>query len=95
MLCVFVVIIFVEVFVDESMFECVFILGDFNVYSVEDLVVLLIDYIFEDCGYIIKIVINMDMDEGEFVEVEISYGYYNFVEEFDVDGYLYWYYGIE
>lgn len=90
-----VVIILGNVLSDESLLECKVILGDLNVYSVEDLVVVFIDYIFEFCGYIIMIVVNIGMDEGLLVDVEFSFGYYNLVEEFDVEGFLYWFYGIE
>ena len=80
---------------DESMPERVLILGDLNAYSAEDPVALLTDYTPEDRGYTIKTAINTDMDEGESVEVETSYGYHNLAEEFDADGYSYWYYGTE
>ncbi|MAF71680.1 MAG: nuclease [Alteromonas sp.] len=84
-----------EALADESMPERVLILGDLNAYSAEDPVALLTDYTPEDRGYTIKTAINTDMDEGESVEVETSYGYHNLAEEFDADGYSYWYYGTE
>ena len=84
-----------EALADESMPERVLILGDLNAYSAEDPVALLTDYTPEDRGYTIKPAINTDMDEGESVEVETSYGYHNLAEEFDADGYSYWYYGTE
>ena len=84
-----------EALADESMPERVLILGDLNAYSAEDPVALLTDYTPEDRGYTIKTAINTDMDDGESVEVETSYGYHNLAEEFDADGYSYWYYGTE
>ena len=84
-----------EALADESMPERVLILGDLNAYSAEDPVALLTDYTPEDRGDTIKTAINTDMDEGESVEVETSYGYHNLAEEFDADGYSYWYYGTE
>ncbi|NDV90720.1 ExeM/NucH family extracellular endonuclease [Alteromonas sp. 345S023] len=80
---------------DESLPERKLILGDLNAYSAEDPVAVLTDYSAEERGYTIKTAINTGMDEGASVEVESNYGYVNLAEEFDADGFSYWFYGTE
>ena len=38
---------------------------------------------------------NTGMDDGASVEVTANYGYVNLAEEFDAEGYSYWFYGTE
>ena len=80
---------------DESLPERKVILGDLNAYSAEDPVAVLTDYTAESRGYTITTAVNTGMDEGVSVEVESSFGYRNLAEEFDVEGFSYWFYGTE
>ena len=80
---------------DESLPERKVILGDLNAYSAEDPVAVLTDYTPESRGYTITTAVNTGMDEGVSVEVESSFGYRNLAEEFDVEGFSYWFYGTE
>jgi len=80
---------------DESLPERKVILGDLNAYSAEDPVAVLTDYTPESRGYTIATAINTGMDEGASVDVESSFGYHNLAEEFDAEGFSYWFYGTE
>jgi len=80
---------------DESLPERKVILGDLNSYSAEDPVAVLTDYTPETRGYTITTAVNTGMDEGESVEVEAGFGYHNLAEEFDAEGFSYWFYGTE
>ncbi|WP_421713422.1 ExeM/NucH family extracellular endonuclease [Alteromonas abrolhosensis] len=80
---------------DESLPERKVILGDLNAYSAEDPVAVLTDYTPETRGYTITTAVNTGMDEGESVEVEAGFGYHNLAEEFDAEGFSYWFYGTE
>ena len=80
---------------DESLPERKVILGDLNAYSAEDPVAVLTDYTPESRGYTITTAVNTGMDEGASVEVESGFGYHNLAEEFDADGFSYWFYGTE
>ena len=80
---------------DESLPERKVILGDLNAYSAEDPVAVLTDYTPESRGYTITTAVNTGMDEGSSVDVESSFGYHNLAEEFDAEGFSYWFYGTE
>ncbi|GFD77204.1 nuclease [Tenacibaculum sp. KUL118] len=80
---------------DESLPERKVILGDLNAYSAEDPVAVLTNYTPETRGYTITTAVNTGMDEGESVEVEAGFGYHNLAEEFDAEGFSYWFYGTE
>lgn len=80
---------------DESLPERKVILGDLNAYSAEDPVAVLTDYTAESRGYTITTAVNTGMDEGSSVDVESSFGYHNLAEEFDAEGFSYWFYGTE
>lgn len=80
---------------DESLPERKVILGDLNAYSAEDPVAVLTDYTPESRGYTITTAVNTGMDEGSSVDVESSFGYQNLAEEFDAEGFSYWFYGTE
>ena len=80
---------------DESLPERKVILGDLNAYSAEDPVAVLTDYTAESRGYTITTAVNTGMDEGSSVDVESSFGYHNLAEEFNAEGFSYWFYGTE
>ena len=80
---------------DESLPERKVILGDLNAYSAEDPVAVLTDYTPESRGYTITTAVNTSMDEGSSVDVESGFGYHNLAEEFDAEGFSYWFYGTE
>ena len=80
---------------DESLPERKVILGDLNAYSAEDPVAVLTDYTPESRGYTITTAVNTDMNEGASVDVESSFGYHNLAEEFDAEGFSYWFHGTE
>ena len=80
---------------EESLPERKIILGDLNAYSAEDPVAVLTDYTPEARGYTITTAVNTEMDDSASVEVESSFGYHNLAEEFDAEGFSYWFYGTE
>ncbi len=80
-----------EMLSDESLPERKVILGDLNAYSAEDPVAVLTDYTPESRGYTITTAVNTGMDEGSSVDVESSFGYHNLAEEFDAEGFSYWF----
>ncbi|MDO6566128.1 ExeM/NucH family extracellular endonuclease [Alteromonas sp. 1_MG-2023] len=80
---------------DESLPERILVLGDLNSYSAEDPVAVLTDYTAETQGYTVMTAANTGMDDGASVEVTANYGYVNLAEEFDAEGYSYWFYGTE
>ena len=84
-----------EALSDESLPERILVLGDLNSYSAEDPVAVLTDYTAETQGYTVMTAANTGMDDGASVEVTANYGYVNLAEEFDADGYSYWFYGTE
>jgi predicted extracellular nuclease len=73
--------------------ERVMILGDLNAYSAEDPLAVLTDYTPEERGYTITTAVRTEMDEGASVDVTDTFGYINVAEEFDADGFSYWYGG--
>ena len=84
-----------EALSDESLPERILVLGDLNSYSAEDPVAVLTDYTAETQGYTVMTAANTGMDDGASVEVTANYGYVNLAEEFDAEGYSYWFYGTE
>jgi len=80
---------------DDSLPERILVLGDLNSYSAEDPVAVLTDYTAETQGYTVMTAANTGMDDGASVEVTANYGYVNLAEEFDAEGYSYWFYGTE
>ena len=80
---------------DENLPERKVILGDLNAYSAEDPVAVLTDYTPESRGYTITTAVNTAMNDGASVEIESSFGYHNLAEEFDEEGFSYWFYGTE
>ena len=84
-----------EALSDDSLPERILVLGDLNSYSAEDPVAVLTDYTAETQGYTVMTAANTGMDDGASVEVTANYGYVNLAEEFDAEGYSYWFYGTE
>ncbi|GMM66836.1 ExeM/NucH family extracellular endonuclease [Alteromonas sp. MTD1] len=80
---------------DETLPERKIILGDLNAYSAEDPVAVLTDYSPESRGYTITTAINTGMDEGSSVEIGSGFGYHNLAEEFDAEGFSYWFHGTQ
>ncbi|OZG74467.1 hypothetical protein BTA51_05530 [Hahella sp. CCB-MM4] len=73
--------------------ERVLILGDLNSYTAEDPIAVLTSYDAAERGYTIKTAVNTAANEGNSVEVTDTFGYVNVAEEFDPEGFSYWFYG--
>ncbi len=72
--------------------ERVMILGDLNSYSAEDPIAVLTNYDAAERGYTIKTAVNTAADGGSSVEITDTFGFVNVAEEFDPEGFSYWFY---
>ncbi|GAA3968439.1 ExeM/NucH family extracellular endonuclease [Allohahella marinimesophila] len=73
--------------------ERLMILGDLNAYSAEDPIAILTEYDPAERGYTIKTAMNTAADGGASVEVTETFGYTNVAEQFDPNGFSYWFFG--
>ncbi|WP_416397041.1 ExeM/NucH family extracellular endonuclease [Allohahella sp. A8] len=73
--------------------ERIMILGDLNAYSAEDPLAVLTGYDPQARGYTIMTAANTAADGGAAVEVTETFGYTNVAEQFDPDGFSYWFFG--
>ncbi|BFM07718.1 ExeM/NucH family extracellular endonuclease [Halioxenophilus aromaticivorans] len=71
----------------------VLILGDLNAYSQEDPIAVLTDYSPQERGYTITTAVNTEMNNGESVPVKRGFGYKAVKEEFEPNGFSYFFYG--
>lgn len=71
----------------------VLILGDLNAYSQEDPIAVLTDYSPLERGYTIQTAVNTELNEGASVAVNQGFGYRSVKEQYDPEGFSYYFYG--